>query len=252
MPDLADSARPARGRGRPRGQDANYRARLLDAALDAFGAQGFEAASLRTIAAGAGCDVSMVAHYFGSKAELWAAVVERIEAQVRAELGALDELEPAAAPIEARVVTAVGAMFEQAARHPQAIRFVMREMADGSDRADDLVRRVVEPVHAMFLPLWQEAIDAGIFSMRSPLALHTLLFGAISYAVASAPLLARLSKGEVDLACLRSEFMDGLFARLLRPATTTAWLAVPDDRAELRAAPAAVAGRGSALKRGLQ
>jgi AcrR family transcriptional regulator len=244
MPALAEHARPARGRGRPRGQDANYRARLLDAALEAFGAQGFEAASLRTIAAGAGCDVSMVAHYFGSKAELWAAVVERIEAQVRAELAALGELEPVAAPIEARVVTAVGAMFEQAARQPQAIRFVMREMADASDRADDLVGRVIEPVHAMFLPLWQEAIDAGIFSMRSPLALHTLLFGAISYAVASAPLLARLSGGEIDLDRLRSEFMDGLFARLVRPASTAAWTNAPGD--PMQAAAGADTGVGSA------
>ncbi|NMG53706.1 TetR/AcrR family transcriptional regulator [Aromatoleum aromaticum] len=220
MPDLAEPARPARGRGRPRGQDANYRARLLDAALDAFGAQGFEAASLRAIAASAGCNVSMVAHYFGSKAELWGAVVERIEGQVRAELAALDNLVPAAGPIEARVMVAVGALFEQAIRQPQAMRFVMREQADGSDRLDDLVGRVIEPVHAVFLPLWQESIDAGIFSMRSPLVLHTLLFGAIAYAVASAPLLARLSGGEVDLDRLRSEFMDGLFARLTYPATT--------------------------------
>ena len=29
-----------------------------------------------------------------------------------------------------------------------------------------------EPVHAVFLPLWQEAIDAGIFRMRSALALQ--------------------------------------------------------------------------------
>lgn len=218
MSAFAEQARPARGPGRPRGQDANYRARLLDAALDAFGAQGFEAASLRTIAASAGCDVSMVAHYFGSKGELWAAVVERIEVQVHADLAALDTLASAAGPIEQRVMAAVGAMFEQVARRPQAMRFVMRELADRGERLDDLLDRVVAPVHAVFLPLWQEAIDARIFSMCSPLVLHTLLFGAISYAVVSAPLLARVSGGEVDLERLRSEFMDGLFARLAQPA----------------------------------
>ncbi|ACK53912.1 TetR/AcrR family transcriptional regulator [Thauera aminoaromatica] len=216
MSDLAEHARTVRGRGRPRGPDANYRARLLDAALDAFGAQGFEAAGLRAIAASAGCDVSMVAHYFGSKAELWTAVVDRIEAQVRADLAALDMLSPAAGPIERRVVAAVEAMFVQAVRQPQAMRFVMRQMTDPGERLDELVARVVEPVHAVFLPLWQEAIDAGIFRMRSALALQTFVFGAISYAVAAAPVLVRMSGGEIDLARLQREFMDGLFARLAR------------------------------------
>ncbi len=68
----------------------------------------------------------MVAHYFGSKAELWVAVVDRIEAQVRADLAALDMLAPAAGPIERRIVAAVEAMFVHAARQPQAMRFVMR------------------------------------------------------------------------------------------------------------------------------
>ena len=75
---------------------------------------------------------------------------------------------------------------------------------------------MVEPVHAVFLPLWQEAIDAGIFRMRSALALQTFVFGAISYAVAAAPVLARMSGGEMDLARLQREFMDDLFARLAR------------------------------------
>ena len=216
MSDLAENAPAVRGRGRPRGPDANYRARLLDAALEAFGAQGFEAAGLRAIAASAGCDVSMVAHYFGSKAELWTAVVDRIEAQLRIDLAALDMLSRDAGPIERRVVAAVEAMFEQAARQPQAMRFVMRQMTEPGERLDELVARVVEPVHAVFLPLWQEAIDAGIFRMRSALALQTFVFGAISFAVAAAPVLARMSGGEMDLARLQREFMDGLFARLAR------------------------------------
>jgi TetR/AcrR family transcriptional regulator len=107
-------------------------------------------------------------------------------------------------------------MFVQAVRQPQAMRFVMRQMTDPGERLDELVARVVEPVHAVFLPLWQEAIDAGIFRMRSALALQTFVFGAISYAVAAAPVLARMSGGEIDLARLQREFMDGLFARLAR------------------------------------
>ncbi len=89
-------------------------------------------------------------------------------------------------------------------------------MTDPGERLDELVARVVEPVHAVFLPVWQEAIDAGLFHMRSALALQAFVFGAISYAVAAAPVLARMSGGEIDLARLQREFGDGLFARLTR------------------------------------
>ena len=42
--------------------------------MEAFARNGYDGASLRAIALAADCDVSMVAHYFGSKAELWRAM----------------------------------------------------------------------------------------------------------------------------------------------------------------------------------
>lgn len=52
-------------------------------AVTIFGQHGFDGASLRTIAEGAGLDPAMVSHHFGSKARLWqaglGAIVERQE-----------------------------------------------------------------------------------------------------------------------------------------------------------------------------
>lgn len=49
------------------------RSAILAAARSQFGNQGFERTTIRSIAAAAGVDPALVMHYFGSKAELFAA-----------------------------------------------------------------------------------------------------------------------------------------------------------------------------------
>jgi AcrR family transcriptional regulator len=67
--------RAARRAGRPPGQ-RNTREAVLDAARRTFAARGYDAASLRVIAADAGVDPGMVRHFFGSKAGLFQAAME--------------------------------------------------------------------------------------------------------------------------------------------------------------------------------
>jgi AcrR family transcriptional regulator len=52
------------------------KAAILAAARERFGAEGFQAATIRAIAADAGIDPSMVMRYFGSKDKLFAAAAE--------------------------------------------------------------------------------------------------------------------------------------------------------------------------------
>ena len=55
---------------------ARTKAAILSAARDRFAAVGFEAATIRAIAADAGIDPAMVMRYFGSKDRLFAAAAE--------------------------------------------------------------------------------------------------------------------------------------------------------------------------------
>lgn len=64
---------PRTGR-RPGGSDS--RDALLEAARQLFAERGYEGASLRAIGAAAGVDAALVAHFFGSKADLLAAAVD--------------------------------------------------------------------------------------------------------------------------------------------------------------------------------
>jgi AcrR family transcriptional regulator len=59
-----------------RGGDSGSREAILDAARRLFAQRGYDGASMRAIAAEAGVDVALVAHFFGSKAQLLTASVQ--------------------------------------------------------------------------------------------------------------------------------------------------------------------------------
>lgn len=56
--------------------NADTREVVLDAARDCFAASGYDGATIRAIAAKAGVDPALVHHFFGAKAELFAAAME--------------------------------------------------------------------------------------------------------------------------------------------------------------------------------
>jgi TetR/AcrR family transcriptional regulator, regulator of cefoperazone and chloramphenicol sensitivity len=81
------------GRGRPatqaRGEDT--RRRILETALDLFAAQGYEGASTRQIAEGAGVNLPAIQYYFGNKEGLYRAIIDDINAHTDGHVGALAE-----------------------------------------------------------------------------------------------------------------------------------------------------------------
>jgi len=67
---------PQRRRGRPRGGESGSRERILAVAVEEFGERGYDATTIRGIAARAGVDSALVHHYFGTKADLFAEAVD--------------------------------------------------------------------------------------------------------------------------------------------------------------------------------
>ncbi|MEZ3159436.1 TetR family transcriptional regulator [Microbacterium sp. BWT-B31] len=65
-----------RRRGRPTGGASDARADILAAATAEFGELGYDGATIRSIADRAGADPALVHHYFGTKSDLFAAVVD--------------------------------------------------------------------------------------------------------------------------------------------------------------------------------
>jgi AcrR family transcriptional regulator len=67
------------------------RDRLIDAARQCLLARGHQACSVKAIAEAAGVNHGLVHHYFGSKEQLWVAVVEREAERLRGSLEAAPE-----------------------------------------------------------------------------------------------------------------------------------------------------------------
>lgn len=208
---------PLRSPGRPRGGDSDCRDRLLDAAMSAFAGSGYEGASLRAIALAAGFDVSMVAHYFGSKAELWLAVVDEAAGRMRAahaEIAA--ELYAPGVSAAQRLRQGVEFLFDQIASDPRLASLVLREASgEGGEgeRAACVEERLMRPNLAFYRPLWEEAMREGVFGESDPVVAHAAMIGAIALLVSSRASISRLVGGEMDLARLREEFCRGVFGR---------------------------------------
>ncbi len=81
--------------GQPRGEDT--RRRILDAAIVAFAADGYEGVSTRRLAEQAGVNLPAIQYYFGSKEGLFRAAIEHI----------IQQIEHHMAPVGARVSAAL-------------------------------------------------------------------------------------------------------------------------------------------------
>lgn len=116
------------------------RERILDAALAAFGTDGFKGATTRQIAEAAGVNLPALQYYFGGKEGLYLAcaeeIVERYRRQMLGLIGeAQDALPPTAGAEEARAAlkAVIGGLAEQllATEEAQAwTGFVLREVAE--------------------------------------------------------------------------------------------------------------------------
>lgn len=90
---------------------AERRETILDAATEIFARAGYRAAKVSDVAARVGVTEPVIFQNFGSKAALFAAVIERATAQVRASLDDLAEVPGSASGLLAHILT--GSMHRQ-------------------------------------------------------------------------------------------------------------------------------------------
>ena len=127
MPHRADKERNA-----PRS-----RAAILDAAERLFAERGYDATSLNQVGAAAGVSRGTPGYFFGSKAELYRAVLERAFAEVRDAVrsGRARALASSQAP-ETILAGAVSDYFDFLAARPNFIRLIEREALSGGEQLE--------------------------------------------------------------------------------------------------------------------
>jgi AcrR family transcriptional regulator len=132
----------------PSSDDRTARARIRDAAITRFAADGVVATSIRAIAADAGVSPALVLHHFDSKDELRVACDEHVAAVIRERKTAALSAGPGMDPIAALRVGAQG---------PPLLRYLARTLVDGSPHVAALVDEMVSDAAGYMA----EGVDAG-------------------------------------------------------------------------------------------
>ena len=185
------SAKPAQG-GRAARKRASTqpkgdsRARIIEAAREAFSTMGFEGASLRSVAKEAGVQHQLATYYFKTKEELWMAVMDELAVGfLPGWATAFAELEGVDAATKLRLV--VREFVKYSAENPQLHRLMTMEGRRESERLVWLIRRHVSQFFAISTKLIREAQALGVVRPGDPGQLHYCAIGIATAAFSLAP-----------------------------------------------------------------
>jgi AcrR family transcriptional regulator len=147
---------------------------MLDAALEAFAAIGYDAMSVRELTRRLGVSHNLVHHYFRSKAALWRAAVDHSFGTVTAELAKAFGEAPAHDDVLAALRHAMVQFLIVTARFPANGHIIVREGAVNGPRLAYLYTRYVAPS----LEPWRALLGQGQREgkVRPDLDIRTLFF----------------------------------------------------------------------------
>lgn len=175
------------------------RLRILDAALDLFGARGVDAVSLDEIARHVGVRKQTILYWFPSKEELVDAVLETVAAELvvvieAAVRSASDD------PLE-RIDAVVRAVFRPAVRRP-ALLGLVREVSRLPDAQADRLRRHVQPIVDRGIGYLRFEMDNGRLRRGDPNLVAALAYATVT-GIATEPEALRSVRWRADAAGLR-------------------------------------------------
>jgi len=144
---------------------------ILNAAEDVFARRGFDATTLEQIGTGSGFSRSTAAYFFGSKSDLYEAVLARVIARAeQAMLAAFAQARPDSRPEDA-VATYVSVYLDFLATDHAYLRLIQRESLGDVSRVAQLFGR---PVDEAVTALTPAAEKAGVSAQQLLLDLTAL------------------------------------------------------------------------------
>lgn len=164
----------------PSGRDA-----LLSEALPAFARFGFEGVDLRSLAALAKVDASLIGHSFGSKFALWAAVIDQLAVEQIGYAAHFDRFRDKGTPAIDRITLFIRWFTERSGEKPFLSMLILRESLNPGPRLDLLVSELLRPFYLQLRPLLEEVIEQKLSYITDSLKLFFLLVDTISAQIAS-------------------------------------------------------------------
>ena len=157
--DVATRIRAKRG-------DGDNRSRLLNAAANAFAETGFEGTSLRLIAEHADVSFQLIAYYFGSKEDLWLAVVDDLfEKYIAAGRLEIDE----SADLKQQLKDHFRSLMTLSLEHPQLRKIWVQEHMSGGSRFENSIKPKVRLVKdELSIPHFTRFVELGCVTRFTP------------------------------------------------------------------------------------
>ena len=176
----AGAKRPSKPRKRREQQRAiDTKRTILNAALSEFAQVGFEAASIRNIAAITGLQHPLITYHYRTKEILWKAVAEDAFEQIRQlwdeGIPGYDEM----TPIE-RLRAEYSAFLRFTVAYPDFHHFMLRESRPGNPRLPWLVGTILLPTMQRLLPQIESAQAEGQLPPGNPALIHYMMIGMTS------------------------------------------------------------------------
>jgi AcrR family transcriptional regulator len=202
------AARPSRKGTATDPTSAGTKSRILDVAEQLFMEHGFEATSLRSLTAAAGVNLAAVNYHFGSKEELFQAVLtRRLDPMNQERIELLERVEREAggnAPSVEKVIYAMLAPALRLARDEERggknfLRVLGRAYADPAP----FIRHFLSAQYAGMIARYKEAFSRALPHLSRPELTWRLHFvmGALSYTLAGTDalkLFAQVAPAEAD------------------------------------------------------
>lgn len=157
-----------------RGQQ--MRERILQAALECFGAFGFAGTSTRAVADRAGISHPLLIYHFQSKEQLWRSTMDDVIGRYREALEKrLQAVDPADA--KAALQAFIENFVEFSARMPQLHRIMTQQSTQGSDRIEWLVGDGLRDSFDQICGLIRRGQTAGVVRQGDPARLYYAVIG---------------------------------------------------------------------------
>ncbi len=174
---------------------SDTRTALIEAGLDLFGRRGFDAVSVRDLAAASGANIAAVSYHFGGKLGLRRACAQTVADRMAEALGTIDLPDVALPPgmaqdlLEDMVAGAIRALVTGPGSAP-AVAFVLREVLPDPALTDIIYQALFLRVHRRMCALWAMATGADPDAPVTLLRMFTLL-GQIAYFRVGQPVVLR-------------------------------------------------------------
>ena len=163
--------------------------RILDAAAEVFAEEGFGGARVEAIAARAAVNKAMLYYHVGDKAELYAAVLARNLAALRATLAAAVDGTTTAADRLRAVIAALAALADRLPEHP---RIMLREIAAGGANLPAAVAGQIAELLATVRGVLDDGVQGGQLRAVNPFLTYLLIVGSVTFMTAALPMSERL------------------------------------------------------------